>query len=254
MPTLKAYVSKDGYYINARPSDVGNITYQVDKSIWEFLEKMDYGHESEIEWGLIKLFRLAGLIYTEGEGVDDIDDDIPELDPSKLSSLSAEALEELLEYIESRTDLSQTVKEKIKSYIREHGSHKSTELADEIQETANRVLNDIDDRFNMNSIDVSVESKTAQQWRITDIEIRIEKTKLFPQPTVLPEIIHTVSVVEHTDGLTAENYTTWKTEINGENTWDVGIEALKQKVGLATELKETLTEQGLELGSPPKLV
>jgi len=60
MPTLKAYVNDDGYYINARPSDAGNVTYQVDPSIWDFLEKMDYSHGSEIEWGLIKPFRLAG--------------------------------------------------------------------------------------------------------------------------------------------------------------------------------------------------
>ncbi|WP_253739013.1 hypothetical protein [Halohasta salina] len=254
MPTLKAYVGKEGYYINARPSDVGNVTYQVDPSIWEFLEEMDYGHESEIEWGLIKPFRLAGLIYTENGGVDDIGDDIPELDPTKLSTLSAEAIEKLLEYIDSRGDLSPSIKKKIKSYVREHGTHESTGLADEIHDTASKVLDGIGDRFNRNSIDVSVDSKTVQQWRITDIEMRIEKTVSFPSPTVLPEIIHTISIIEPTDGRNTENYTTWETEIDGDYSWDVGIEALEQKAALAEELKELLTEQGLKLGGPPKLV
>ena len=254
MPTLKAYVSKDGYYINARPSDVGNVTYQVDKSIWEFLEKMDYGHESEIEWGLIKPFRLAGLIYTEGGGVDDINDDIPELDPSKLSSLSVEALNELLEYIESRTDLSPTVKEKIKSYIREHGSHKSTELADEIRETVDTVLDHTDRQPSWNTQEVAVDSKIAQQWKITDIEIRTVRKTFIPTPTGPPEIAHRISVIEPTDDRDTENYTTWETGIKGGNSWDLSIIALEQKAALAKTLKERLTELGLKLGAPPELV
>jgi len=94
------------------------------------------------------------LIYTEGGGVDDIADEIPELDPSKLSELSDDAIETLLEYIESRGDLSPSLKEKIRAYIIENGSHKSTDLTDEIQKAVDSTLG-----FTWKSQSVTVDSE-----------------------------------------------------------------------------------------------
>jgi len=208
---------------------------------------MDYSHGSEIEWGLIKPFRLAGLIYTEGGGVDDIADEIPELDPSKLSELSDDAIETLLEYIESRGDLSPSLKEKIRAYIIENGSHKSTDLTDEIQKAVDSTLG-----FTWKSQSVTVDSEKVQHWRTTDIKIKIKKV-FFPSDSDT-QITHTISVTEPVDEVATENYTTWETNIEGDNSWRIGITALQQKADLAEKLKQILTDQGLKLGAPPKLV
>jgi len=252
MPTLKSYVSKDGYYINARPSDVGNVTYQVDPSIWEFFEDMGYSHESEIPWGLIKPFRLAGLIYTERGGVDDIDKDIPELDPSKLSTLSVEAIETLLEYFETRGDLSASVKDKIRAYILTHRGSTSSDLADEIRSVVNSTLRQVNGLSMWTVDEVAIDSKKDHVSKTTEIKIRI-KQGLFSIAT-LPEFVHTISITELSEVGEAENYTTWKTDVEGDYSWDVGIEILQQKASLAEDLKETLTEHGFKLGKPPKLV
>jgi hypothetical protein len=71
------YVNNDGYYITARPSDVGNITYQTSKEAEELLVEIGYEDGDDIPWGVINPLRAAGLVYTNGQGVDDLQEGCP---------------------------------------------------------------------------------------------------------------------------------------------------------------------------------
>ncbi|WP_049905879.1 hypothetical protein [Halorubrum californiense] len=117
MPTFKTYVNKQGYYINARPSDVGNMTYQVDTEAADFILKLGYEHEDELPWGVVKPLRVAGLIYTNQQGVAEDNEDIPELDPSKLASMSNLEQDKLLAYLDGRGDIDDRVIENLRSQI-----------------------------------------------------------------------------------------------------------------------------------------
>ncbi len=118
VPVLHSYVDDDGYYITARPSDVGNITYQLTEGGETLLTDLEYRDEDDLPWGIINPLRSAGLIYTNTQGVDH-HDDAPDLDPSKLPELTEAEVQKLLDYLESRKDISSEIyaqlKEKIES-------------------------------------------------------------------------------------------------------------------------------------------
>lgn len=117
MPVYHSYVNDDGYYITARPSDVGNITYQTTTEADELLTELGYEDEDNLPWGLINPFRAAGLIFTNGQGVKADLDDAPDLDPSKLESLSPSKAEELLAYFDSRKDIPEEVYNQLQEII-----------------------------------------------------------------------------------------------------------------------------------------
>ena len=75
VPVLHSYVDDDGYYITARPSDVGNITYQVSERAETLFSDLDYRDEDDLPWGITNPLRSAGLIYTDSQGVNHNQDD-----------------------------------------------------------------------------------------------------------------------------------------------------------------------------------
>lgn len=48
VPVFHSYVNDDGYYITARPSDVGNITYQTTSEADQLLSELGYGDEDDL--------------------------------------------------------------------------------------------------------------------------------------------------------------------------------------------------------------
>lgn len=133
MPTFKSYVNDDGYYINARPSDVGNITYQVDADASDFILELGYEHEDELPWGIVKPLRVVGLVYTNSQGVSEDDEGVPGLDPSKLALMSVSERKELLEYLKGRGDLPSEVIDELRSQIAKERSDREI-LTDAIKE------------------------------------------------------------------------------------------------------------------------
>lgn len=132
MPVLNSYVDDDGYYITAHPSDVGNITYQVTPDAAQILTDLGYGDRDDLPWGLIHPLRSADLIYTNGQGVKDELDGVPDLDPTKLEQLSSDEVEELLTYLESRKDVSEDVYNHLYEIINEETREDKEILADAI--------------------------------------------------------------------------------------------------------------------------
>jgi hypothetical protein len=114
MPVLHSYVNKAGLYITARPSDVGNVTYQTTSEADEFIRSLGYEDGDNLPWGLINPLRSAGMIYTNNQGVDQDLGEAPHLDPSELPELSEDERQQLLSYLESRGDVPKEVYEHIK--------------------------------------------------------------------------------------------------------------------------------------------
>lgn len=48
MPVFHSYVNDDGYYVTARPSDVGNITYQTTSEADQLLSELGYEDEDDL--------------------------------------------------------------------------------------------------------------------------------------------------------------------------------------------------------------
>lgn len=117
MPVFHSYKNKSGYYITARPSDVGNITYQIRSEAEDILTDLGYGDEEDLPWGLINPLRSAGLVYTQGQGTVQEPADAPELDPSKLPQISEDELQELFTFLKTRDDISEEIFNRLKSKI-----------------------------------------------------------------------------------------------------------------------------------------
>lgn len=117
MPTFKSYVSKEGYYINARPSDIGNVIYQIKSTAEDFVCDLGYEDGNELPWGIVKPLCAAGLVYTNSQGVEDVAGDVPDLDPTRLPELSETEAKQLLSYLEQRSDIPDHVLHQLRSTI-----------------------------------------------------------------------------------------------------------------------------------------
>jgi len=115
MPKLWAYKDGSGYYIRARPSDVGNVTYQLESTAADFLEELEYEPGMEIPWGIINPLRAAGLVYTHNQGVDSVSEDFPGLDPDALPTASPTEIRRVQEFLMSRRDIPDEVKRRLRS-------------------------------------------------------------------------------------------------------------------------------------------
>lgn len=244
MPTLKKYVNKEGYYINARPSDAGNVTYQVDPSIWDFLEELGYSHESDIEWDLIKPFRAAGLIYTAGEGPS-VGDDAFEPDSSKLSELPDETIQAILDYLESRNDINPRIKDQIRERIFGHEGDGSATLIVGLEDRISERIQQCDMRpWETKSIEVEVDQNGDDREITLSIYSRKTSSDLLVS-FVYPEVSHTVTVVERRDG---NNIVDWETNVDRSLSWNDTVTALEYKTKLANLLGDALSEFDISMG------
>jgi len=249
MPVLKSYVNNDGYYINARPPDIGNITYQVHPSLWTFLEEMGYRDESEVEWSLVRSFRMAGLVYTEGQGVDDnIDEDIPELDPTKLSDLSENGIQELMEYIDSRDDLDEETKRRIRDYILDNREDGSADFSSDLQKEVEAILETGEFEDDWQIDDISMSEEKVQHWLETKIEIRLREW--FPMGEGQLQVVHIFTNLTPVDQGVDDYLTTWKTNARGDITWRQTLDVLQQKAVLAKRVTQLMRENGYTLDDP----
>lgn len=115
MPTFNAYKEKNGYYIKARPSGAGNITYQTSPTAAELIADLGYDDGDQIPWDVVKPLRLANEIYTEGQGTGD-DGPLPATDPAKLSRGDEEQLASLLDRLLSDASLSSAQRHRLRDY------------------------------------------------------------------------------------------------------------------------------------------
>ncbi len=167
VPVFHSYVNDDGYYITARPSDVGNITYQTTSEADQLLSELGYGDEDDLPWGIINPLRSAGLIYTNNQGVDDNQEDAPNLDPSKLPELTESEIQKLLDYLDSRGDVP---------------DHIYRQIEEKIESSAENMLDKVCSRFHSkfptNSTKLHVTWKSSKHDEINEIRIEIRDLKV----------------------------------------------------------------------------
>lgn len=130
MPTLNRYTDGDGYYIKARPSNAGNITYQIAPFAEQILRELGYDDGDNLPWEVIKPLRLADLIYTKGQGTSE-EIPFPNRDSSKLGSIEWQKVTEIIEQILSNLDVSEAVKEDLLEYAAQFDTD---ELDSELQD------------------------------------------------------------------------------------------------------------------------
>lgn len=139
------------------------MTYQVDAEAGDFILTLGYEHEDELPWGVVKPLRVAGLIYTNQQGVTEDNEDIPELDPSKLASLSSHERDKLLAYLDGRGDIDDDVIEHLRSQIGEDKDDAKI-LADAIEEKLGRSV----------KIEIARSEGNNRQYGNTTINIEVE--------------------------------------------------------------------------------
>ncbi len=100
VPVYHAYADDDGYFIRARPSDAGNVTYQVEPLAATILEKIGYSDGDDIDWKVIDALRLPSLVDTGDSGT--TEDKTPKpLNGTIADTLSQDDIKQLLAELES---------------------------------------------------------------------------------------------------------------------------------------------------------
>lgn len=107
MPTINEYKDGSGFYILARPSQVGNITYQVSAVAERILKKLGYEDGDEVDWRTVKALKVTDLVYTGEQGVSgpasvDFSAEIEDA----MDNLTEQEAEELLDEMRERASLS----------------------------------------------------------------------------------------------------------------------------------------------------
>jgi len=227
MPTFKSYVSDPGYYINARPSDVGNITYQVDAEAADFILKLGYEDEDELPWGVVKPLRVAGLVYTNGQGVTEDDEGIPGLDPSKLPSMSKKEREELLEYLDERGDIDDEIIRLLHSQI---GDDK---------DDAEILADSIEDRID-ESVEVEISRSSPQTKGHERTTITVEIEPLLALFNDHHETVHKISAAG------SPEVDEWRITHGFGDGWDAAAEATETKIPIMNALDEVSSRLSFE--------
>ncbi|MFC7215107.1 hypothetical protein ACFQO4_13600 [Saliphagus sp. GCM10025334] len=117
MPTINKYVDGDGYYILARPSGAGNITYKIKHEGNPVVWKHGLRDGDEISWSTIQSFKTLGIIYTDQSGTLGPDDFRPDPDQLEKTELPESEAEELFSIITTQFDLSPEERAEIRSIL-----------------------------------------------------------------------------------------------------------------------------------------
>lgn len=118
MPTINEYKDGSGLFILARPSDIGNITYQVTSIAEEILRKLGHEDGDDVDWRTIQALKVAKLVYTGEQGVDDSDevDFVAEMQDS-IEDITEEQARTLLDELRERASLSDSRLEDVEDVL-----------------------------------------------------------------------------------------------------------------------------------------
>jgi len=145
VPTLNKYSNDDGYYILARPSDSGNITYQLKPRGEQILEKVGYQDGEEIGWQVISALKVPNLVYTGDEGTTDNDISV-DLDKEEIEALSEEDAKQLLDELSSVPRVGESQTDEIEEILGVSGKcgYKLDILGENVERTIQKqkIMND----------------------------------------------------------------------------------------------------------------
>jgi hypothetical protein len=117
VPTINKYTDEEGYYIRARPSGAGNITYKIKDEGNPVVWKHGLRDDDEISWSTIQSFKALGIVYTEQSGTLEPDDFEPDPKQLEKTTLAESDARELFSIITAQFDLSQEERAEIRSIL-----------------------------------------------------------------------------------------------------------------------------------------
>jgi len=183
VPTLNEYADEDGYYILARPSDTGNITYQLKPRGEQIVEKVGYQDGEEIGWQVISALKIPNLVYTGDEGAINNDTAV-DLDKEEIDALNEEDAKQLLDELSSVPRVGDSQADKIQEILGVSGDsgYKLDMLGEHVETTLREqgIMNDRvpeivsnDESFEEGSIIMGIDLREFENRQETDYEIWI---------------------------------------------------------------------------------
>lgn len=256
MPTLNEYADEDGYYILARPSDTGNITYQLKPRGEQIVEKVGYQDGEEIGWQVISALKVPNLVYTGDGGTTD-DDMSVNLDNEEIDALSEEDAKKLLDELssvprvgESQTDEIEEILGVSIEYIPDTEEVTATigmELHEQgiIDERVPDVIAEIEDIGRANFLIIS--EREAENEIAGDNYFEIHITADFGEQFEKGAFIIKIGV-DKQDGILL-----YETEVKQDITLEIVTECQKLMADILPVVISKLESMGIEVGTPESL-
>lgn len=253
MPTLNEYTNDDGYYILARPSDTGNITYQLKPRGEQIVEKVGYQDGEEIGWQVIDALKVPNLVYTGDEGTTDNNISV-DLDREEIEALSEEDAKELLDELSSVPRVGESQTDEIEEIL--GVSDDTVPDTEKLMETVGLALHEqgvITER--VPSVISDVENIGVTNFLITS-DSHDEKDIMF-EITILGDLgdrfgergafLTKIQVSEN------RGIVSYDTEINIELTLDLITEFQKLMADMLPTIVSELESMGIDTGPPESL-
>lgn len=251
MPTINEYADKSGYYIRARPSDAGNITYQIKEGGYPVIDERDLTDGDEITWQTIQSLKAADFIYTEESGTLGTDDFAP--DPSQLENteLSETEARDLFRRYKDDYELSRVTLKQIRSALGLPTFKEDVEpLCDTIREATEQK---VDNRFPLRIIedgadwddfhdDVSVSMADSDEPGLVNLSLNI-----YTEIGDGEEIFFTSHCIHLCDKHGLER---WHIQLDREPTWTDQQIVTLQRALLLIDVIDAFEQLSVDPGDP----
>jgi hypothetical protein len=253
VPTINSYANKQGYYIRARPSSTGNITYKIKNKGNPIVRKYGLKDGDEISWSTIQSFKALGVIYTEKSGTlgpDDFEPDPEQLEKTELFEsdakelfsvittqfeLSAEERTEIRSILGLRPEMNlEAVGDQIGPYLESHADSEGLSVwPNQTVETSEKLIITtwIDD----------VDSTEHDTWHLRIIIMGVDNDEFYTTH-------HCIHLCEE------HGIEYWHTWVPVTPTWDIKQVALEQKSVIFPQLLSELRAINFDLGDPSEVV
>lgn len=253
MPYLYEYKNNPGYYIRARPPEVGNINYKIEEKGYPLIEDLGLPEEEEISWDTIKVLKALKLIYTDesgtlgpGEGFEPDPEEVEKL------SLSTEEAEKLLNTIRDHRRLTPSELKEIQSILRLDTSKERSNLdidavKDAISDAISRQIENeeipIQETLDCTHREVkhSVGVIRTADNAVGGISVSFNPGE---EPRLNPALTHHIGLSEEA------GIEWWKIGVKADLTWETRAELCRQKGHLLKIVVESLDKEMVDIGSP----
>lgn len=253
MPTINSYADKQGYYIRARPSGVGNITYKIKDAGNPVIWKHGLRDGDDVAWSTIQSFKALGIIYTEESGTlgpDDFEPDPEQLEKTELTEADAR---ELFSIISTQFNLSRTERKEIRTIL-------GLPLEIDFEIIGERIKSHIKSYMSEEGFPVRPD-RTVYQTDEIDISTWVDEDDSAEYDTwqlhilVVSEANNKSLFTDHCIHLCDEHgLERWHLQVLDTPTWEIKRTGITQKSIIFPILLDELQSAGFNLGDPTEVM
>lgn len=249
MPTINSYANDEGFYIRARPSNAGNITYKIKEEGNLVVWKHGLRDGDEISWSTIQSFKALGIIYTEQSGTLGPDDFRPDPEQLEKTELTESDAQDLFSIIISQFELTKEERTEIRSIL-----GLSPEM--DVEAIGDRIKTDLEEYAD--SVGLSVRpDRTVVDTEEIDISTWVEMENSTDYDSYrlhflfVSEVNDEPRFTDHCIHLCEEHgLEHWHIRVLETPTWDIKRIAIEQKSVIFPRLLDELRAAEFELGDP----